>query len=216
MSCLACAQPSTTPSATPVRSSRTRSSFGRTAITRPPRPVEMAQALMAHRASPPPARPTTRSSAGILVAAYRNADGDAGDAEIDAAIHRADTIPRVLRRIRRRCSGHRVRYCRQRHRGRDRQGGARRGPLPGAHAHRPGSPPHREQPREPLLQSGACSRCSSSRRTSSPRRWGRARAAEEPRRARLRRPEQLCNEADCKFDPAVPPVKAEPRLAVLG
>jgi hypothetical protein len=56
-------------------------------------PVEMAQAVMAHPRFPAAGQPHHPLVAGILVAAYRNAGGDAGDAQLDAAIQRADTVP---------------------------------------------------------------------------------------------------------------------------
>jgi hypothetical protein len=56
-------------------------------------PVEMAQIVMAHPRFPVAGQAHHPLVAGILVAAYRNAGGDAGDTEIDVAIQRADTIP---------------------------------------------------------------------------------------------------------------------------
>ncbi len=56
-------------------------------------PVAMAQTLMAHPRFPPAGQAHHPLVAGVLVAAYRNAGGAAGDAELEAAIHRADTIP---------------------------------------------------------------------------------------------------------------------------
>jgi hypothetical protein len=53
----------------------------------------MAQIVMAHPRFPVVGQAHHPLVAGILVAAYRNAGGDAGEAEIDAAIQRADTIP---------------------------------------------------------------------------------------------------------------------------
>ena len=57
------------------------------------RPVEMAQAVMAHPKFPVAGQAHHPLVAGVLVAAYRNAGGDAGAQQLEAAVQRADTIP---------------------------------------------------------------------------------------------------------------------------
>lgn len=94
MPCLACAQPSTITFCEPCAkldyAEVIRASCRHSTSTNP---VELAQAVMAHPRFPVAGQAHHPLVAGILVATYRNAGGDAGDAEIDAAIHRADTLP---------------------------------------------------------------------------------------------------------------------------
>jgi Family of unknown function (DUF5714) len=94
MHCLTCAQPSTSTfcdsCATLEYAELIRLFCRRTTSTNP---VGMAQTLMAHPRFPVAGQAHHPLVAGILVAAYRNAGGDAVDADIDAAIQRADTIP---------------------------------------------------------------------------------------------------------------------------
>jgi hypothetical protein len=94
MSCVVCAHPSTPPfcdsCARLGHAELIRRYCGQTRSTNP---VEMAQVVMAHPRFPVAGQAHHPLVAGILVAAYRNAGGDAGDAELETAIERADTIP---------------------------------------------------------------------------------------------------------------------------
>lgn len=56
-------------------------------------PVALARAIMAHPRFPTAGQAHHPLVAGVLVAAYRNAGGTAGDAQVESAIRRADTIP---------------------------------------------------------------------------------------------------------------------------
>jgi len=94
MPCLACTQPSASSfcdsCAKLEYADLIRTCCHRSTSTNP---VEMAQAVMAHPRFPVAGQAHHPLVAGILVAAYRNAGGDAEAAKIHEAIQRADTIP---------------------------------------------------------------------------------------------------------------------------
>ncbi|HYS80631.1 MAG TPA: DUF5714 domain-containing protein [Anaeromyxobacteraceae bacterium] len=94
MPCLACTQPCTSAFCNPCAALEypqlIRAYCHHSTSTNP---VEMAQALMTHPRFPAAGQAHHPLVSGVLVAAYRNAGGDAGAAEIDTAIQRANTIP---------------------------------------------------------------------------------------------------------------------------
>jgi len=155
--------------------------------------------------------------AGILVAAYRNAGGDATQAEIDTAIHRADTIPGGF------CAGF----------GADAAAiacGIAVSVIEGAtvkaeHAVAR-SLAHMLTGQGLLLianhHGNRCCKRSVFTVLELAAHFFTATmgVAFAPPRGRVEcafsAQNKLCNEADCKFYPAVPPVKVEPRLVVVG
>lgn len=94
MTCAACAEPSPSPFCDSC-AKLDHADLLRLFCRRTPsiQPVEMAQAIMAHPRFPAAGQAHHPLVAGVLVAAYRNAGGEAGDSQLDAAIQRADTIP---------------------------------------------------------------------------------------------------------------------------
>lgn len=218
MPCIACTQPATNPFCdscaeleyvelirTACRHSTTRS------------PLELAQALMAHPRFPVAGQAHHPLVAGALVAAYRNAGGDAGVAEIDVAIQRADTIPGGF------CAGFgadaaaiacgiavsviegatvKAEHAVARSLAHTLTG---QGLLLIANAH--GNRCCKRSVFTVLELAAHFFTATMGVALTPPR--GRVECAFSARN-------KLCNEADCKFYPAVPPVKAEPRLAVLG
>jgi hypothetical protein len=218
MPCLTCAQPSTSTfcdsCAKLEYAELVRLFCRRTTSTNP---VAMAQTVMAHPRFPVAGQAHHPLVAGILVAAYRNAGGDAGEAEIDAAIQRADTIPGGF------CAGF----------GADAAAiacGIAVSAIEGAtvkaeHAVARSLAHMLTGQGMLLIANNHGNRCckrsvftvlelASHFFTASmgvpltpPR--GRVECAFSAQN-------KLCNEADCKFYPAVPPTRLEPRLAVVG
>jgi hypothetical protein len=180
-------------------------------------PVEMAQTVMAHPRFPVAGQAHHPLVAGLLVAAYRNAGGDAGEAAIDAAIQRADTIPGGF------CAGF----------GADAAAiacGIAMSVIEGAtvkaeHAVARSLAHTLTGQGMLLIANNHGNRCckrsvftvlelashfftATMDVTIAPPR-GRVECA-------FSTANKLCNTADCKFYPATPPTRVEPRLAVLG
>lgn len=218
MSCLACAQPSTTPfcnSCAKLEYAELIRTYCHHSTST--NPVEMAQALMAHPRFPAAGQAHHPLVAGILVAAYRNAGGDATEAEIDTAIQRANTVPGGF------CAGF----------GADAAAiacGIAVSVIEGAtvkaeHAVAR-SLAHMLTGQGLLLIANShgnrCCKRSVFTVLELAAHFFTATmgVALAPPRGRIEcafsAQNKLCNEADCKFYPAVPPVKVEPRLVVLG
>jgi len=218
MSCLGCAQPSTTPfcvSCAKLEYAEVIRTYCHHSTST--NPVEMARALMAHPRFPVAGQAHHPLVAGILVAAYRNAGGDAGVTEVDAAIQRANTIPGGF------CAGF----------GADAAAiacGIAVSVIEGAsvkaeHAVARTLAHTLTGQGLLLIANNHGNRCckrsvftvlelAAHFFTST---MGVALAPPKGRiECAFSAQNKLCNEADCKFYPAVPPAKAEPRLAVLG
>jgi hypothetical protein len=218
MHCLTCAQPSTSTfcdSCAKLEYAELIRLFCRrtTSIS----PVEMAQTVMAHPRFPVAGQAHHPLVAGILVAAYRNAGGDAGDAEIDAAIQRADTIPGGF------CAGF----------GADAAaiacgiavsaiGGAT---VKAEHAVARSLAHTLTGQGMLLIANNHGNRCCKRSvftvlELASHFFTAAMGVALAPPRGRVEcafsAQNKLCNEADCKYYPAVPPMRVEPRLAVVG
>ena len=218
MSCLACAQPSTTPFCDSCAKLEylelIRTSCHHSTSTNP---VEMAQALMAHPRFPAAGQAHHPLVAGLLVAACRNAGGDANIAEMDAAIQRANTIPGGF------CAGFgadaaaiacgiavsviegatvKAEHAVARSRAHMLTG---QGMLLIANTH--GNRCCKRSVFTVLELAAHFFTATMGVALTPPS--GRVECA-------FSAENKLCNGADCKFYPAVPPVKAGPRLAVLG
>jgi hypothetical protein len=218
MPCLACAQPSTSTfcdSCAKLDYAELIRLFCRR--TTSVNPVDMAQIVMAHPRFPVVGQAHHPLVAGILVAAYRNAGGDAGEAEIDAAIQRADTIPGGF------CAGF----------GADAAAiacgiavSAIEGATVKAEHAVARSLAHTLTGQGMLLIANnhgnrCCKRSVFTVLDLASHFFTAAMGvALTPPRGRVEcafsAQNKLCNEADCKFYPAVPPMRLAPRLAVVG
>jgi hypothetical protein len=218
MPCLACAEPSTTPfcdSCAKLEYVELIRLFCRRTTSTDP--VEMAHAVMKHPRFPVAGQAHHPLVAGLLVAAYRNAGGDAGEEELDAAIRRADTIPGGF------CAGF----------GADAAAiacgiavSAIEGATVKAEHSVARSLAHMLTGQAMLLIANhhgnrCCKRSVFTVLELAAHFFTAAMGvALTPPRGRVEcafsAQNKLCNEADCKFYPAIPPVEAEPRLAVLG
>lgn len=180
-------------------------------------PVEMAHVLMAHPRFPVAGQAHHPLVAGVLVAAYRNAGGDAGDAELASAIQRADTIPGGF------CAGF----------GADAAAiacGIAVSVLEGAtvkaeHAVARARAHTLTGQGMLLIANNHGNRCCKRSvytvlELASHVFSATMGVALTPPRGRIEcafsAQNKLCNGADCKFHPAMAPTRAEPRLAVLG
>jgi hypothetical protein len=218
MSCLACSQPSATPfcdSCAKLDYAELIRRYCRQ--TRSTSPVEMAQELMAHPRFPVAGQAHHPLVAGILVAAHRNAGGDAGDAELETAIQRADTIPGGF------CAGF----------GADAAAiacGIAVSAIEGAtvkaeHAVARSLAHSLTGQGMLLIANNHGNRCCKRSvftvlELASHFFTAAMRVPLTPPRGRVEcafsAQNKLCNESDCKFYPAVPPTRIEPRLAIVG
>jgi hypothetical protein len=180
-------------------------------------PVEMAQTLMAHPPFPVAGQAHHPLVAAVLVAGYRNAGGDAGEAELDAAIQRADSIPGGF------CAGF----------GADAAAiacGVAVSVIEGAtikaeHAVARSLAHTLTGQGMLLIANNHGNRCCKRSvftvlELASHFFTAAMGVVLTPPRGRIEcafsAQNRLCNQADCKFYPAVPPTRVEPRLAVIG